>query len=360
MPLFIIILYVGGNSMDTKAFYNLTYGVFVLGAKTGEKINACITNTCVQVASNPTRIAISLLNNNLTCQMVKESKEFTLSVLDNTCSFDLIKNFGLKSGRDFDKFADFPCERTKTGLPFITKSACSLFVCKVVSEEDLGTHTMFIAEVTEAEVLSKNPPLTYADYQNNLKPKNAVNQTKKIVGWRCKICGYEYTGSQLPADFECPLCGHPAEDFEPIYETAADSAEDKSNPPKNEESKMKFYKCKVCGKIITLIEDTGVPTVCCGQDMVELKAGTTDAAVEKHVPIVAANGNIVTVSVGSVAHPMEEKHFIEWICLETSKGFQMKYLKPGAEPKALFVLADGETVVKAYAYCNLHGLWGSE
>ena len=93
--------------MNTKAFYNLSYGVFVLGAKSNDKINACITNTCMQVASDPTRVAISVLNKNLTCQMIKESGEFTLSILDKTCTFDIIKNFGLQSGRDVNKFADF-------------------------------------------------------------------------------------------------------------------------------------------------------------------------------------------------------------------------------------------------------------
>lgn len=93
--------------------------------------------------------------------------------------------------------------------------------------------------------------------------------------------------------------------------------------------------------------------------MVELKAGTTDAAVEKHVPVLTENRASVSVAVGSVTHPMEEKHFIEWIALETSTGFQIKYLKSGQEPKAVFALADGESVVKAYAYCNLHSLWTS-
>lgn len=93
--------------------------------------------------------------------------------------------------------------------------------------------------------------------------------------------------------------------------------------------------------------------------MAELKPGTTDASAEKHVPVLSADKNTVKVTVGSVAHPMEEKHFIEWIALETSQGVQIKYLKPEQAPQALFVLADGETAVKAYAWCNLHGLWAS-
>lgn len=203
--------------MDNKALYNLSYGVFVLGTCDGEKINACITNTCIQVASNPTRIAISVLNQNLTCDMIKSSGVFTLSVLDNPCTFDLIKHFGMQSGKNVDKFASFSHETDENGCPYIKQSVCSVLKCKVISSQDLESHTLFIAEVQDAFIVSKNPPLTYADYQNKIKPKPTVNNEKKIIGWRCKICGYEYMNPELPADFECPLCGHPAEDFEPIY-----------------------------------------------------------------------------------------------------------------------------------------------
>ena len=120
---------------------------------------------------------------------------------------------------------------------------------------------------------------------------------------------------------------------------------------------MKFYRCNVCGKIIIILNDTGVPTVCCGESMTELKAGVTDAAVEKHVPVYETSDGKVSVTVGSVEHPMLDNHFINWICLETTNGYQIKYLKPGAEPKAEFVLAEGESVVAVYEYCNLHGLW---
>ena len=120
---------------------------------------------------------------------------------------------------------------------------------------------------------------------------------------------------------------------------------------------VKFYYCTVCGKIIVVVKDTGVPTVCCGESMVELLPGTTAAAVEKHVPVVTREGNTVSVSVGSVEHPMLEEHSIQWIAVETNKGAQIKYLKPGEKPAAQFVLAEGEEVVHVYEYCNLHGLW---
>ena len=106
------------------------------------------------------------------------------------------------------------------GCPYVTSQVCSVFECKVLSSQDLGSHTLFVAEVTDAKVVSQNAPLTYADYQANVKPKksDAPAPSKKIVAWKCKICGYVYEGPELPADFECPICGHPAEDFEPVYE----------------------------------------------------------------------------------------------------------------------------------------------
>ncbi|MCR5612819.1 desulfoferrodoxin family protein [Treponema sp.] len=122
---------------------------------------------------------------------------------------------------------------------------------------------------------------------------------------------------------------------------------------------MKFYKCPVCGKVIAVLNDTGVPTICCGQEMVELRAGTTDAAVEKHVPVITTRDNLIEVTVGSVIHPMEEKHYIMWIALVTEQGTYVKHLEPGQEPKVAFSVVPGNHVKKALAYCNLHGLWAS-
>ena len=120
---------------------------------------------------------------------------------------------------------------------------------------------------------------------------------------------------------------------------------------------MKFYRCKVCGKIVIMLTEAKTPTVCCNEQMTELIPGITDAATEKHVPVYAVNGNTVTVSVGEVAHPMLPEHSIQWICVETNQGYQIKHLTPGAEPKATFTLNEGESVVAVYEYCNLHGLW---
>ena len=120
---------------------------------------------------------------------------------------------------------------------------------------------------------------------------------------------------------------------------------------------MKFYRCESCGNIITKLNDSGVPVVCCGQPMKELEPGVTDGAHEKHVPFVTAEGSSIKVQVGEVEHPMLEEHFIQFIALETTNGCQIKYLKPGEKPAAEFVIAEGEKAVAVYEYCNLHGLW---
>ena len=209
--------------MDKKAIYNLSYGVFMVSTKAGEVANGCITNTCIQVASNPVRIAISVLNSNYTCDLIKESGIFAVSILDNDCTFETIKHFGFQSGRDVDKFGNITPPTDCNDVPYLGWQSCAVISGKVVEQHDLGTHTLFIAEVVDAKVLSDKEPITYAKYQNEIKPKNNAASVKedgkKIVGWRCKICNYIYEGSKLPEDYACPLCGHGADDFEPLYES---------------------------------------------------------------------------------------------------------------------------------------------
>lgn len=120
---------------------------------------------------------------------------------------------------------------------------------------------------------------------------------------------------------------------------------------------MKFYRCETCGQIIAIVKKTKVPVMCCGKPMQEIIPGSTDAAAEKHVPVYEVKDNVVTVTVGSVAHPMLEAHYIEWIALQTKNGNQRKALNPGDEPKACFTICDGDEVEAVYAYCNLHSLW---
>ena len=123
---------------------------------------------------------------------------------------------------------------------------------------------------------------------------------------------------------------------------------------------MKFYICNHCGNIVYYVRNKGVPIVCCGEKMVELLPGVTDAATEKHVPVVTVEGNKVTANVGSVNHPMTDEHYINWVILETKKGCQKVDLTPTDEPKAVFYVAEGDEPVAVYEYCNLHGLWKAD
>ena len=149
--------------------------------------------------------------------MIKDTGVFTVSVISEAASFDLFKHFGFQSGRDVDKFAVFnDCKRAENGTMIITKGTNGYISAKVVNTVDLGTHTLFIADVTDMDVLADVPSATYTYYQENIKPKpEAVGKTKDgQTVWRCKICGYEYVGEELPDDFICPICKHPASDFE--------------------------------------------------------------------------------------------------------------------------------------------------
>ena len=120
---------------------------------------------------------------------------------------------------------------------------------------------------------------------------------------------------------------------------------------------MKFYRCKKCGQIVAIVEKKACPIMCCGEPMEEIIPGTTDAAVEKHVPVYEVKDNKVYVTVGEVAHPMLAEHYIEWVAIQTKNGNQRKALKPEEEPKAVFAILEDDEVLAVYAYCNLHGLW---
>jgi len=206
--------------MDNTALYKLSYGVFMLASKDGDKVNGCITNTCIQVASNPVRVAISVLNTNYTCDIIKKSGKFALTMLSKDCTFDTIKFFGMQSGRDVNKFEFLEPPVDVNGIPYLDFGACAVLSGNVVESHDLGSHTLFIAEVVDAVKISDEDPMTYAYYQSDVKPRPAAapQSQKKIKAWKCKICGYVYEGAQLPKDFVCPLCGHDASDFEPVYE----------------------------------------------------------------------------------------------------------------------------------------------
>lgn len=204
--------------MDNTALFNISYGLYVIQTTSNSKTNGCIINTCNQIANSPTRIAVSLINENYTTELLKESGIFKISILDKSVTYDFIKLFGLNSGRDIDKYRYACSSVDENGIRYTDSHACSVLTCKVLESKDLGSHALFICEVTDAVKTSAFEPVTYSYYQTYLKPKVNIDTNRKIKAWRCKICGYIYEGETLPEEFACPLCGHDASDFEPIYE----------------------------------------------------------------------------------------------------------------------------------------------
>ena len=205
--------------MNTKAMYALSYGLFVVSTKVGDKDNGCITNTAIQVTSDPNQIALAVNRANYTNELMKEAGIFNISVISEEADFELFKRFGFQSGRDVDKYAGFAdYVRSANGLTYVNKGTNAFLSAKITQQVELSSHTLFIAEVTDMDVLSDAASATYAYYQSNIKPKpEAVGQTKTgETIWRCKICGYEYVGEDLPDDFICPICKHPKADFEMI------------------------------------------------------------------------------------------------------------------------------------------------
>ena len=195
--------------MNHKAMYKLSYGLYIVTTRDAEKINGCIVNTAIQAASTPNQICVCINKANYTHDMLLKTGVFNVSVLSRTA----------ESGREVDKFADYTAyKNAENGVPYITEGTNAYIAVKVTQTVDLGSHTMFIGEVTEMEVLSEEPSANYEYYQENVKPK-PVDTGKTVDGqtvWRCTICGYEYVGEELPEDFICPLCKHPASDFEKV------------------------------------------------------------------------------------------------------------------------------------------------
>lgn len=200
--------------MDQKAMFKLSYGLFVLTAREGDKDNGCIVNTVQQVTDTPLRISVTVNKQHLTHDMIKATGRFNVSVLDELAKFETFKHWGFLSGRDEDKMIGIEFARSANGLIYLTDQTNAFISAKVCQEIDLGTHTLFIADVEEAEVLAPDErSVTYAFYQENIKPKPKPAKKK---GWVCTVCGYVYEGDPLPEDFVCPWCLHPASDFVPL------------------------------------------------------------------------------------------------------------------------------------------------
>ena len=204
------------SKMNPSALYNIEYGIFILSAKSGNKDNACVINTLQQVTDSPKRISITVNKQNYTHDMIMKTKEFNVSILTKETDFSLIKRFGFSCGKDNDKFEGFEnAQRSENGIFYITETSNAFVSGKVINTVDLGTHTLFVADVVEAKVLSNAESLTYRYYLNYIKPQPHASAEKK-KGYVCKICGFVYEGETLPPDYICPICKHGVEAFEKI------------------------------------------------------------------------------------------------------------------------------------------------
>jgi flavin reductase (DIM6/NTAB) family NADH-FMN oxidoreductase RutF len=209
------------NAVDIPAFFKLTYGHFLLTTRDGEKDNGCIINTAVQLTDTPKRITISVIKANYSDEIIRRTGVFNVSALTVDTPFKIFQRFGFQSGRTVDKFAE-PVEpgspgpaRSANGLIYAPVYGNAFISGKVIDTRDWGTHTLYVAEVTEAAVLSNVPSLSYQYYANHIKPKPPAAAAKK-KGWVCKVCGYIHEGEELPPDFICPICKHGVDVFEKL------------------------------------------------------------------------------------------------------------------------------------------------
>ncbi len=204
----------GGGAVDTAAMFKLSYGLFVLTARDGAKDAGCIINTATQITDKPLRLSIAVNKANYTHDVIIKTGAFNLSVLSESAPFRIFQQFGFSSGRDTDKFAECGYSaRAANGIRYVPEHTNAMIACKVSQAYDYGTHTVFVADVTEALTLSGEPSTTYQYYFDHIKPKPQPPKEAK-AGFVCKICGYVYEGDVLPEDFICPLCKHGAADFE--------------------------------------------------------------------------------------------------------------------------------------------------
>lgn len=205
------------GAVDEKAMFSLSYGLYVVSSADGGKHGGCIVNTVTQLTASPITVGVCVNKQNHTAELIRRSGALNISVLTTDAPFKLIKHFGFQSGKDVDKFDESSDDygRSANGL-FYLKRHTNAFLSAVVTKQiDLGTHILFVADVTETQSLGDDDSMTYQYYFDNVKPKPPVSDEKK-KGFICKICGYVYEGDTLPPDFICPLCKHPASDFEPL------------------------------------------------------------------------------------------------------------------------------------------------
>ena len=201
------------ENLDLTALFRLGYGLYVVTCNDGSKDNGLIVNTVMQVTNTPNRVAVAINKQNYSHDVIQKTGIMNVNCLTVNTPFEVFKHFGFSSGRDVNKFATCEPPHSQNGLIYLPRYINAFLSLKVEQYVDLDTHGMFICTITEAEVISDAESVTYAYYQAHIKPKP---QPQKKKGYVCKICGYVYEGDELPEDFICPLCKHPASDFEPL------------------------------------------------------------------------------------------------------------------------------------------------
>ena len=198
---------------ENAALFKLGYGLYVITANDGEKDNGCIVNSVMQVTNTPNKVAVAINKQNYTHDMVMKTNKLNVNCIAESAPFSVFQNFGFRSGRDTDKLEGVAFSRSNNGLAVLNENINAYMSLWVESTVDLDTHTLFICFVTQMDEISEERTMTYTYYQENVKPKP---QPQKKKGYVCKICGYVHEGDELPEDFICPLCKHPASDFEPL------------------------------------------------------------------------------------------------------------------------------------------------
>ena len=218
--------------MDVTALFKLGYGLYVIGTEVDGQLSGCTANSVMQITSDPVQIVVGLNKANYTNEMIHKSGKLTVSILDKSAEMDLIANFGFLCSRTADKFhtSGQPFVVDGQQVPYLSEHTSAVLSAKVVNTVDCGTHTLFLCEVVDAQVLSKEEPMSYAYYHSDVKNKKKAESAAPAEQWKCSICGHVHDGA-LPEDFVCPLCKQPAKVFQKV------------------EAPKESWKCSICGHV---------------------------------------------------------------------------------------------------------------
>ena len=218
--------------MDVTALFKLGYGLYVIGTEVDGQLSGCTANSVMQITSDTVQIVVGLNKANYTNEMIHKSGKLTVSILDKSAEMDLIANFGFQSSRTADKFhtSGQPFVVDGQQVPYLSEHTSAVLSAKVVNTVDCGTHTLFLCEVVDAQVLSKEEPMSYAYYHSDVKNKKKAESAAPAEQWKCSICGHVHDGA-LPEDFVCPLCKQPAKVFQKV------------------EAPKESWKCSICGHV---------------------------------------------------------------------------------------------------------------